>query len=463
MKVAEQSFVRFVYPFLFEPSEFRKLAEAAGKAKWQGRERAFHVWKEARFHEEDLLAHVRDYLNPPAGKAPTALLWEMQGDALQSPLGLGAQADWWLVHPRCRVPFRIREVRLALFRTGVGFLTAEVNPKTEVLDDWQDLLHSFRLVRGQHEVGVKVQRKTASGCFEPYFPPAAGGVEKHPDGEGTFGEVLDAVMNTIGIKPQEVFVPGYLIPFAALYVDNQDISDQQIGELLYRVRNFFHSRQEIHPSAGDLSLDHPAMLVYADKMWFTFSLEGGAFVAVNAPQAEFFRKTLCDYLRDQYFLLFLMALHQRFALMRLSQDVSEHCLSGCKKDRVEAFERIRSALLEFTARGYFTQIMQRERHHRVYRKWREVFMLDELYREVSDEVRELHECLLSEQTRRLEQRVNWLGALIGVPALVMGFLSINLYGITSKGEGLPIWLALSVCFLGGVVLAGLGLWLLQRE
>jgi hypothetical protein len=41
---------------------------------------------------------------------------------------------------------------------------------------------------------------------------------------------------------------------------------------------------------------------------------------------------------------------------------------------------------------------------------------------VSDEVRELHECLLSEQTRRLEQRVNWLGALIGVPAMVLSQL-----------------------------------------
>ncbi|WP_157135567.1 hypothetical protein [Kamptonema sp. PCC 6506] len=35
--------------------------------------------------------------------------------------------------------------------------------------------------------------------------------------------------------------------------------------------------------------------------------------------------------------------------------------------------------------------MQREHHHRCYRKWQEVFLLEQLYREVNDEVREMQE------------------------------------------------------------------------
>ena len=146
--------------------------------------------------------------------------------------------------------------------------------------------------------------------------------------------------------------------------------------------------------------------------------------------------------------------------MSLSQAVSEHWMRS--EERAQAFERIHDTLLNFTARGYFRQVMQREHHHRVYQKWQEVFQLERLYQEVNDEVREMHEHLLSEHTRRLEQRLNLLGALIGVPALVMGFLSINLYGITAKEEGLPLWVALLLSAVG-FVLGGLVWRLLSRH
>ena len=107
--------------------------------------------------------------------------------------------------------------------------------------------------------------------------------------------------------------------------------------------------------------------------------------------------------------------------MGLSREVSEHWLRGGEKERTVIFERIRDRLLEFTARGYFTQVMQREHHHRVYRKWQEVFQLERLYQEVSEEVREMHEYLQTRQVHKLERRINALSAFIGVPALMFGF------------------------------------------
>jgi len=43
-------------------------------------------------------------------------------------------------------------------------------------------------------------------------------------------------------------VPGQLVPFATLYVDGQDMSEKDIAELLYRVRNFFPSERVIQPA-----------------------------------------------------------------------------------------------------------------------------------------------------------------------------------------------------------------------
>jgi len=468
------SFVLFVYPFLFDGTNLKAIEDAVKKANWSTGEKTLPLWEAAKFPEDDLLAHVKNYLNPPEGKEPTALLWRMKDGAFKSPNCFGAQAEWaMVVSGKREVAFQFEGVQMALFRIGVGFLTVEASPKCDAVEDWLDFLHYFRFAGGQRGVKIKAQRRTQEDQHEPYFPPLAGGTEKR-NGEGTLLEILDALLETtvrVGEgkdRWSEVFIPHQLVPFASLYLDGE-MSDKDIATYLYRVRNFFPAQREIVPSPEDLRLDHPSLLSYADKMWFVFSQEGGAFVAFNAPQTDqtdFFRRQLPNHLREQYFLLFLLTLHQKFALMRLSQDVSEHWLKGDFKERTQSFERIRNDLLDFTARGYFVQVMQREHHHRVYRKWQEVFQLEQLYREVSDEVREMHEYLLSEQTKRLEEqtkrlewRINALTTVIAVPALVMSFLSINLFGITAKEEGLNVWVALAIVALGLVVGLGFLKWL----
>lgn len=240
-----------------------------------------------------------------------------------------------------------------------------------------------------------------------------------------------------------------MIPFPVLYVDGS--KKENVFPLLYRVRNFFHSEQLIHPAPEDLIRSHPGLLPYADDQWFVFSLEGGAFVAFDAPKNDFFRINLPTHLRDQYFLLFLLTLHQRFALTRLSQEVSEHWLRGNEDERMRYFKRIRSSLMEFTARGYFIQVVQRENHHRFYRKWQEVLQVERLYQEVNDEVQEMYNNLLLQRSeaeerasRSLERLVAILGASIGIPTVFLTFMGINMRGYTLENDGLPIEYALIV-------------------
>jgi hypothetical protein len=476
--VAASSFVRFVYPFVFEPEAFDAHTVAIYAACWPGRERPLQVWQEAAFPEEDLLSHVARYLNPPAGTPPTARLWEMHGDALQSPRGLGAGGgvEWTLRWKGQEVPFRLEDVELALFRVGVGFLTVQARPLSDRVDDWLDFLYAFRFVRGQRGVDIRLRRRVTADAYEPYFPAVAGGSETHPEGAGVLGEVLDALLQTVTVHGdagrwwRETFVPGQLLPYAVVYVDG--VRADEAALLLYRIRHFFPSRREICPAPEDLRLDHDAYLTYADRQYFLFSLEGAAFVAFDAPATDFFRRELPDHLRVRYFLLYLLALHQRFTLIQLSEAVSDHWLGRTASERERAFERIEDRLLTFTARGYFTQVMQHEHHHRIYRRWQEVFQLDELYREVSDEVHAMHSLLLVRRsqleeaaTRRLERLVGFLGLVIGIPALVLAFLDINLRGVTTAQEGLPFSVAALIAGAALVlgILTGFGLHLLARR
>jgi hypothetical protein len=283
---------------------------------------------------------------------------------------------------------------------------------------------------------------------------------------------------------REVFVPDRLLPFSTLYIDGAAADDKPL--LLYRARKFFHAAQVLHPCPDDLRSDHPALLPYALDQWFVCSIDGGAFVAFDAPDTNFFRHYLPSHLRDQYFLLFIVTLHQRFALMNLSDHVAQGwSITRGEEDKREAvFRDIRDALLMFTARGNFVQVMQQENHHRCYRKWQETFQIAELYREVCDEVHEMHQYLLMEQNERIEQAqkeqeekaekrvqslqnsLSFLGILIGGPSLILGFLGINIKSFTA-GEGITMQEAAKWGFGGGLALGltialtiwGIGLWM----
>jgi len=509
------SFVQFVYPFLYETETFAEREATLEQAQWPGREQ--RLWQAERFPEDEMLPHVARFLNPPKDTPATVRLWQLESGALDSTTaGLGGQVQWQLTFPRHQIPIQFEAVRPALFRIGVGLLTVRVKPVSATPPDWYDFLHFFRFARGQRGVGLEAHRRvgvdpqTRQPQMRPFFPEPAGGLISHPEGKGTLGDLLDALLRT-GALPKdptpwwrEVFVSGQLLPFAVLYIDQ--LPPDETTFLLYRLRNFFHARQTLHPAPEDLRLDHVALLPYADQQWFGFSLDGGSFVACDAPRTDFFRVVLPSHLYTQYFLLSLLALHQRFALMKFSEEVAQNWLTcgnqlsteerqKADEEREAAFERIRDALLSFTARGHFVQVMQREHHHRCYRKWQENFQVDRLYQEVLDEVREMHSYLLlrrterlqtiveaqrkqaeeearaevqrdreaQERARRLEERISWLSVGIGVPAVLFSFLGINIKDFTNS-DGLSVQTAWGIG-IGIVVseLAAMALWWLFRR
>lgn len=190
-------------------------------------------------------------------------------------------------------------------------------------------------------------------------------------------------------------------------------------------------------------------MAYAQDVWFTFAQQAAGFVAFNAPGAPegFFRNDLPQRLRNRYFLLYLLALHQKFMLMHLSDQVSESWLRGDESQRQAAYKRIRANLLEFTARGYFAQVMQLEQHHRYYCRWRETLQLETLYHEVSQEVREIHDYLQLqldqkrvEQSEGLNRVVLWLTGItvmFALPSLFVSFLGANVRTLERWEDTLP--------------------------
>lgn len=72
----------------------------------------------------------------------------------------------------------------------------------------------------------------------------------------------------------------------------------------------------------------------------------------------------------------------------------------------------------------------------------------------------MHEYLTIRQSRRLENRISLLGLFIGVPSLIIMFLTMNIGGLLSKWTWPKAGL---ICFGGGFLISGVLAWLLRKS
>jgi hypothetical protein len=142
MKVEANSFIRFVYPFLFDAGDFglRVAHVDAFQLADLG-----PLWEKKRFPERELLPHVARFLNPGERDVPTVRLWQVAPKVLQSPGGLGGGAknpgaDWCFVRGSGQgakqTRFAIEDCQLTLFHGGVGFLSVRVRPEVDDVPNW---------------------------------------------------------------------------------------------------------------------------------------------------------------------------------------------------------------------------------------------------------------------------------------------------------------------------------------
>lgn len=390
---------------------------------------------------------MRDYLNAREGREATAHLLVMDSSALAglaqrtfAPAG-EAPRHWEMHLPNDQLPFVLEEAQLAIFRGGVALLTLDARPVPErdALTDWLDFVYHFRAFAGEAGKTQDVSAPTLRW------------------GDATLQGIkplIDALRESIPIRAEEqLFVRNLMLPFTALFVDaDGELSDDGKRMILYHVRLCFGAGHKLYPPESELRPDHPYLMAYAQNMWFTFAQQAAGFVAFDAPSepSGFFRSDLPRRLRNRYFLLYLLALHQKFMLMHLSDQVSESWLGGDESQRMATYKCILNKLLEFTARGYFAQVMQQEQHHRYYQRWRETLQLETLYHEVSQEVREIHSHLQLqldqrrvEQSERLNRVVLWLtGITVGfaLPSLFVSFLGANVRTLEHWEDILPdLW------------------------
>ncbi len=469
------SFIRFIYPFQFKPTDFVDRVEQIHHATLQiggARKRVgvWEPWKDDIFPSDFLLAHVGNQLKP--GSHVAMGFWKLREEVRLDEHGLGSHGTWRFKMARLKqqpdVTFRVDEVHLILFPVGIGFVVSHVVLDTDDLDMWYNFLHYFRFVDGQRATSLHALWGVDQHPFYPFDMPLKG-----PTGQAiplTFGHIIEALLRTSDIGPKTgadpwwrgVAIPGQVLPFVCLFVDNIGGDTHAKATCVHRVRRFFHAAESLHLPDEDVRLiDHPNLLVHSKDMWFTISLEGGAFVACDAPEESYYRGefnpnvpdkggTITWRLKRIYYFLFVLALHQKLAVEAISNEVATAWLptkSGGSGDqeptmlietRERQLENIHDRLIRFMALSYFTQVAQQEKHHQYYARLQAAFTIEQLYKEVTAEVREMHDYLYTLRQDRadsLAANINKIVFALGLPLFVLSLIStLGTLGLLGKAQ-----------------------------
>lgn len=508
------SFLRLLLPFeiarVGNRFHYEEIVRQVQSASSTGGE---PLWRDLDLPIDMLLTHCSGHLNcwdgspeHPRRDHETGHFWRID-ESYKAPGAIFDPGRQWVAHKGsgqsvASVPFSVIDAQLVIFRQRVGFVILEIVSHSAEPADWLFLANRLRTLgssshRRSNSSGPVIEVQASLPL--PFFHPANDGDHGETTTfSGRLGEVFEWLTRT-SLPDSTVthpWVRDMALPYFTLFVetigDKPDISDDLpagVPDLGERVRRFFRADQVMQATHEELT---PDVIVYAPNQYFSYSLDGGAFYACDAPDTEFFHNTLPNHLRRYYFLNYLFVLHQRLVLMQLSEAIADRWINAPSaldpladdsngvvgtdkpaKTKLEklvlAFEELRDELLEFSARGYFIQFMHSQNHHRDYRRWQETFEVAQFHREVQNQLNEIYAAMslrfeevankrrqrseeLEHQRSAAQTSFTYILGIFAVVSLVLAF-----FGVTIKGEtqyGISVWRLLTFGVIAALFGAG---------
>ena len=398
-------------------------------------------WEPFSFSSALLLPHVRRYLNT-GGDGTTGTLLSANPSVIDWLNGPREADSCWTLHlpNHNSVRFRLLQAHLLLYRLDIAFICLEIRANSDLPADWFNLLHYARFITGSRARKVHVTTRelahTATALKALAAPANAAIVRNNkqltvilPSLAPIFDIVLSTAtlhgepqfpltqnINGIGLRVlEEPGVEGQLLAYPCLMFARREdaMANANLGALLVsRAKGAHHAAQRI--SSFETTNATEGILPYADGQWLFASSEGGGFVAIQnddmvASPDGFQSGTLPSHIRRDYFFTFSYSAFQRFALIRLSEEVASHTLES--KDR---FSAVHNRVLEFTGRGLFLQISQSQHHHRYYDLALRIHQVSQLHDEVCQEVDAFREYQQSIDRERRERQSRKAEILLGV-------------------------------------------------
>lgn len=421
---------------------------------------------------EFLLPWVRDYLSGvvPDGTPPLrrdCVARACNHDVLKRLKGLTVSLN------SVTVRFSIRNVELYAFSTGLVALVTECvidvekvsdnNPSADprTLRRLVDLNYALAKLAPQQAPRIRrpsrVPLPEDAGRSVASFLPSLDG----PEGM-TLAEILSALMGS----PQETLpsaldgramkVQCFVSVDAAVVTETPDTLTA-LAEPFYYLRRV--EKPSYRPAPGELAIDdHSDIVRTFDNIVLGASVEGFAVMLVDTGH-KFFEQ-FSSRVRTSYFAHYLLALHQRAALLQLALEAGRLPRmtedAGTNTDFFNQVRRLRLRAVEFNLHHRFAQVSTMTHYARAYDVMCGTLRVPALLEEVRDEIAEFDEILRIErdqadasrqaESAHRDRRLNeWL-AYLGPISLLLSLYGSNLPPWSNmETYRAPFWLPLGAC------------------
>lgn len=402
MKNTSYIFVPFSYNINFDKS----IVENFWREKKQGNKYFLKYIVEKLSHDSNNVC-CRPYL---------------MDDNLRNNLGIVSPSDFCYIDTSKYVigdkpfSFYIREILLFLFETNIGFIIYKIEHGTE---DTSDIIASKNyhlkkihttLLYTEKDDGTKATLVLGSATINSLSLLTEYILDK------TLEEETDVFFNYSSAEERR----SNILTHYNLQLDHalSEQDNSRIEDILFHLKRNYHHEWKLD-----------GMTVYNEAEYFKASShirwgitsEATICLTITDPHTYFVGNSFYDNFHSYYFYLYILSLHQKYALYYyLTNFSTERSVDGLEKNLQE--------LADFKAKYVFKIISESQTYQTVYSIQCKSFGLDKLYSDINEQitrVMNVKKTLNEKKKNQQEARINWILGLIAFLGFFSAFVDMN--------------------------------------
>lgn len=374
------------------------------------------VWEEVQHNQKQhlgrrLARHMADYIVGNGYPIPPVRIFRWRDGLRQSLLRnltieTGQQG-------KDHYEFEVSEIMMFLFDTGVGLLVLEFTPNTRGPDFCLENLVGFNYRIRTIEHGAPTLTKKRRDVPKDNVGASDPSVNINVlEGEFRLVDLIDLSLSGLkSVYPMQEMGTGLLagMTYARLCpTEKGALTYSDISVPLFQLRRFYGPNYR--PSSMALAESgNPEVYVPFERICHGVSLEGMATVCLDDGKTTFFNE-MEDRVKTSYFVVFVLAMHQRVALeffsacsSRFDRIVLENEDPSCER-LIKRVCRLRSAAFHFTIHHTFQWVGAFTMYQEIYERLLSAMKVRELHDDVREDIREMDELLHRVDRNQREQK-----------------------------------------------------------
>ncbi|MFP7298232.1 hypothetical protein [Neobacillus niacini] len=384
----------FIIPFSFETNgNFDKIVEKIDDMKM---EKEVHqsnnrsVWLPIQHNSEDRFFGHINQLVPNDGKVYESTIGKLWGlNQLAWDLyGLPKNKNNNVVlhtSKKKEIVLKITDVQLYLFETGVGFLIYDIYYPS--ISHMEDLVLANYYVKRLKNFGGQMHLLKHANDKSTY------------EMNSNFANITAGLLNPLVVT--SYFEKDNLEPKNAL-VFNTSILDKSFSEsdgyitklqrFLFETRRVFKESYQPSQSEYDIEKNEEIYKPFNNSYW-GIALEGACNIVLHTGDEitnNFFSESYIMNVKLNYFYMYIIALHQRYALLHLSVQAAEIPRDMDtlieSNSSIETITKLREEIAYFDLRSSFLQVSHITHQNKVYEYIYRVLHIGDLHRKLQSEV-----------------------------------------------------------------------------